>query len=114
MEAFFPGREVFDSIVSFEGIEHVNSPESFLAEVQRMLKISGMFIISTPRKPHGSPYHIREFSLNEFKKTLSERFTVTKMFGQIYTDIFDLDGRRDIDPHSYTHFNFIAVCTPKP
>jgi len=104
--------EYFDVVISFEGIEHVKDPNKFLKEVKRILKPEGRLIISTPRKPHGSPYHIIEFSLDEFKKILSKHFKIDSMYGQIYTDIFDLETR-DVNPDSYPHFNFISVCSQK-
>lgn len=99
----------FDLVVSFEGIEHIVNQRGFLKDIKKILKPGGRLIISTPRKPHGSPYHTIEFSLLEFKEILSEHFFIEKMFGQIYTDIFDMEERQE-DPHAYTRFNFIAVC----
>ena len=99
----------FDVIVSFEGIEHVSDPEKFLLEIKRILVPNGKLIISTPRKPHGSPFHIIEFTLDEFKKILSKFFVIEKIYGQIYTDIFDLE-EREVNPDDYKHFNFIAIC----
>lgn len=99
----------FDRIISFEGIEHIQNPGSFLSEARRILKPGGAMIISTPRKPHGSPYHIREFSLDEFKGELSQYFNVRNVFGQIYTDIFSLEKK--VNPMDYKKFNFIAYCT---
>src|SRR4030042_3828224 len=72
MGKLFPQDKVFDVIVSFEGIEHIKHPEKFLKEVKRLLKDRGKFIISTPRKSHGNPYHIKEYSLEEFKQELSK------------------------------------------
>ena len=99
----------FDKVISFEGIEHLKNPEKFLLEAKRVLKKDGRLIISTPRKPHGSPYHIYEFTLEEFVILLSKYFTIEKMFGQIYTDIFDLSERKE-NPDKYKRFNFIAIC----
>ncbi len=96
-------------IISFEGIEHISNPQQFLLEAKRILKDNGKLVISTPRKPHGSPFHIIEYSLEEYKKLLSKEFIIEKMFGQIYTDIFDM-SKREEDPEKYHRFNFIAVC----
>jgi 2-polyprenyl-3-methyl-5-hydroxy-6-metoxy-1,4-benzoquinol methylase len=99
----------FSVVVSFEGIEHVRDPDKFLLEIKRILTPDGMLIISTPKKPHGSPFHIVEFTLDEFKKILSKYFVIEKMYGQIYTDIFDLEKKK-VNLDDYKHFNFIAVC----
>lgn len=102
-------KKQFDFIVSFEGIEHIEKQREFLKETARLLSDKGKLIISTPRKPHGSPYHKIEHSLESFKELLGEFFIIEKMYGQIYTDIFDLDHRY-VNPHDYQRFNFIAVC----
>ena len=102
----------FDIIVSFEGIEHIKYQKSFLINIKNLLKTDGYFIISTPRKPHGSPHHTIEFSQKEFIDILSNNFIIEKMFGQIYTDIFDMKDRNE-DPDAYKRFNFIALCKSK-
>ncbi len=107
----FPRNYLFDKIISFEGIEHIKYPEKFLDEITGLLKQDGTLIISTPRKPHGSPYHTIEYSLDEFRAILSARFEIKKMFGQVFTDIFDLSESSG-DPDSYHRFNFIAHCAP--
>ncbi len=112
LKDIFPIKSLFDVIVSFEGIEHLKNQESFLDGVSGLLKKDGLLIISTPRKPHGSPYHTVEFSREEFKDILSEFFIVEKMFGQIYTEIFDLE-EKIVDPHSFKKFNYIALCRVK-
>ena len=92
------------TVLSFEGIEHIWKPKQFLKEVRRVLKPDGLFIISTPRKPHGNEFHTIEYSLEEFKAILSG-FEIKEMYGQVYTDfVKDLTIKRD-------KFNFIAVCT---
>ena len=101
----------FSKVVSFEGIEHVPHPSQMLREIKSVIASDGKLIISTPRKPHGSPHHIIEFSLDEFTALLtSEGFVVHEVYGQIYTDIFKLSDRPSIDPHTYRRFNYIAVC----
>jgi len=110
MQALFPDSGCFDIITSFEGIEHLQNPEQFLHELHRLLKPEGLLIISTPRKPHGSPYHIREFTLLEYTEILSSHFHIRSMNGQLFTDIFDMEERA-VNPDIYPHFNFIAVCS---
>ncbi len=108
----FPKSDCLDLIVSFEGIEHLEHPSLFLNEARRLLKPNGSLIISTPRKPHGSPFHIKEYSLKEFEEELSSHFKIERIFGQVYTHIFDLGGN-NVNPHEYRKFNFIVYCSPK-
>lgn len=89
------GSAVFDLIVSFETIEHVEEVAQlkFLAEVLRLLRPGGVFIVSTPDKltytdqPHyRNTFHVREFYAEEFTSFLKGFFSNVQMLGQdIYT-----------------------------
>jgi ubiquinone/menaquinone biosynthesis C-methylase UbiE len=79
----------FDIIVSFETIEHLDNPKLFLQECKRVLKPKGTFICSTPNSvcssPTGevkNPYHVREFSYDEFVSLLNMQFSKVEMYGQ--------------------------------
>jgi len=88
---FLPFKEdTFDVITSFETIEHLNTPEKFLSELKRICKSSGVIIISTPNKLYKNvwvrninPYHIREYTIEEFKSLLSSFFEDISMFVQV-------------------------------
>lgn len=71
----------YDLIVSFEVIEHLKNPASFVSGVYRMLKKEGIFILSTPNaevvSPNGgvaSPYHEKEFKYQELSLLLRKKF----------------------------------------
>jgi len=58
------GDETFDTIVSFQVIEHIKQDQLFLQEIYRMLKPGGKAIISTPNNTHTlsrNPWHEREY-----------------------------------------------------
>jgi SAM-dependent methyltransferase len=82
-------RAAFDSVVSFETIEHVPDPARFVAECARVLKPRGVFIVSTPNRELWSPrsprpcqrHHVREFNQKEFLSILKP-FQV-ELFGQV-------------------------------
>ncbi len=86
-----PGEAIFDLIVSFETIEHVDAPVQtlFLNEVKRLLKPDGVFLISTPNKPlyddrpsaYGT-FHRHELGPDEFKTMLSAQFNSIRLLGQ--------------------------------
>lgn len=72
----------FDTVVSFETIEHLQRPELFLKEIARVLVPNGTFIVSTPTRQQGTiedkprnPFHVREWSLEEFRELLSTEFS---------------------------------------
>ncbi|HXX95302.1 MAG TPA: class I SAM-dependent methyltransferase [Planctomycetota bacterium] len=83
------GTAAFDSIVSFETIEHVQDPERFVAECARVLDPRGVLIVSTPNRELWSPrsprpcqrHHIKEFNRKEFEAIL-EPFKAD-LFGQV-------------------------------
>jgi SAM-dependent methyltransferase len=78
-----------DTVVSFETIEHLYEHDQFLAEVRRVLRPGGRFIISSPERdiysPSGSnanPYHVRELTRTEFSALLLNSFAHVRLLGQ--------------------------------
>lgn len=66
--------ESFDCVVSFQVIEHIKRDKEFVREVYRVLKPGGRFIVSTPNRPMSltrNPWHVREYTAEEFKALLS-------------------------------------------
>jgi ubiquinone/menaquinone biosynthesis C-methylase UbiE len=82
-----PDRSV-DVIVSFETIEHVDSPAVFLQECARVLAPPGMLIVSTPNRPVYSgehsrnPFHRVELDEQEFLDLLQSRFKSIRLYVQ--------------------------------
>lgn len=81
--------ESFDAAVCFEVIEHVSDHERLLAEVTRVLRPGGIFVVSTPDREeynrelgHVNPYHLKEMDLAEFSGLLSSQFAHHVVFGQ--------------------------------
>lgn len=88
---FFPlMNSFFDTIISFETIEHVKDPEKFLSEIHRTLKSGGMLVISTPNRIFSekikrvgkNPFHEKEYSQEEFVNLLSKKFVEVETYGQ--------------------------------
>lgn len=66
----------FDSIISFQVIEHIQDDERFLKEIHRVLKPGGIALITTPNRPYSlsrNPWHIREYTSQELS-SLAKRF----------------------------------------
>ncbi|CAN7278520.1 class I SAM-dependent methyltransferase [Paenibacillus sp. LjRoot56] len=81
----------FDCIINFEVIEHVdkNIQRAFLKEAKRVLKSTGVIIMSTPNKRiytdksgYHNPFHVSEFYEDEFINYLAEEFEAIKMYNQ--------------------------------
>lgn len=65
----------FDCVVSFQVIEHIVRDKELVAEVMRVLRKGGKFIVSTPNKPMSltrNPWHVREYRAEELRTLLSE------------------------------------------
>ena len=92
--------KAFEVVISFETIEHIPDYVRFLTEIRRLIKDNGMLLISTPNslisiKRNGrpaNPYHIKEFTPDEFYRLLSRYFRFVRLYGQIFTNrgwVFD-------------------------
>ncbi len=81
--------EYFDLVTSFQVIEHIRETGKFLGEVSRVLKSSGVALISTPNKQTYSsdtdifenPFHVKEYYLSEFYDLLSSYFKKIEILG---------------------------------
>lgn len=77
----------FDTICSFETIEHLQNIEGYLREVARLLSPKGTYLVSTPQaqktnhRPH-NPYHTIEFSRSDFEILLHQYFSEVEIYGQ--------------------------------
>ena len=90
-------NKLFDIVTCFETIEHVSNFRSALLNINKLLRINGTLIISSPNRPVTSPnarylsnrpsnpYHVQEFTIEELKNELiSAGFSVKadNIFGQ--------------------------------
>lgn len=76
--------ESVDYVISFQVIEHIKRDKEFVAEVHRVLKKGGKFIVSTPNRPMSltrNPWHVREYSAEEFSARLAEYFGQVEKLG---------------------------------
>jgi ubiquinone/menaquinone biosynthesis C-methylase UbiE len=88
----FPA-DSFDLVVSFETIEHLPEPTRFLDECVRVLRPSGLCVISTPNVAVYNPgrnsgrnrYHCSEMTEAEFILAVSTRFCSLRSYSQCPT-----------------------------
>ncbi|MCH7412713.1 class I SAM-dependent methyltransferase [Belliella sp. R4-6] len=74
----------FDTVVSFQVIEHIQDDKLFLEEIYRVLKPGGKAIISTPNIRHTlsrNPWHIREYTGKELINLCEEVFDKVNAMG---------------------------------
>jgi len=90
-------REIFDSIVASEVLEHLYKPELTIINIKNSLKSDGIFIGSVPNafsfinrirlflaKPEktalADPTHVHQFSYKELEKLLKKYFKVVELY----------------------------------
>jgi ubiquinone/menaquinone biosynthesis C-methylase UbiE len=74
----------YDSIVSFQVIEHIQDDKLFLQEIHRVLKPGGIALLTTPNRKMSlsrNPWHIREYLPAELSKLASGIFSEVTMNG---------------------------------
>ncbi|HXE51560.1 MAG TPA: class I SAM-dependent methyltransferase, partial [Tepidisphaeraceae bacterium] len=78
-----------DLVVSFETIEHHDQHDAMMAEIKRVLRPSGVLLISSPDKRvyselpnYTNPYHVKELSRSEFFELLQRYFSNITGYGQ--------------------------------
>ncbi|HLO13090.1 MAG TPA: class I SAM-dependent methyltransferase [Pseudoneobacillus sp.] len=77
---------MFDTILSFETIEHVSDDLTFMENLYQMLKPGGTLVLSSPfgrgrGKPTSEPFHVHQLTPEEFEQ-LFEKFSSVEIFYQ--------------------------------
>jgi SAM-dependent methyltransferase len=125
------GDASFDLIAAFEVIEHLERWREMLTEARRVLRPSGVLLVSTPNKAYYSemraaagpnPYHVHEFEYREFEAALEAVFPHVRLWSQNHSDAIafvpaspaagTLDACPDTKP-GQAHF-FVAACSQEP
>ncbi len=123
----------FDLIVSFETLEHVEAQEHLLDGFARLLRPSGLLLVSTPDKRNYSdatgetnPHHVRELYRDEFEALLAPRFPHVRLYAQkllFQSALWALDARGGpvqsvtdgedgpVPGMGYAPMYYVAVCT---
>ncbi|MDH5245902.1 MAG: class I SAM-dependent methyltransferase [Betaproteobacteria bacterium] len=79
----------FDVVVSFETLEHIAAQEAFFDEVRRVLRPSGLVVLSCPNKVEytdkrgvANEFHVRELYRDELAALIGSRFPHSAWYGQ--------------------------------
>jgi SAM-dependent methyltransferase len=121
----------FDLVVAFEVIEHLERWQDLLSEARRVLKPSGVLLVSTPNKTYyaesraeagPNPYHVHEFEYEEFAAALTAVFPHAHLWSQNHTEAIAFvptapsPGYLDVtgDPSPLSAHFFLAACSVSP
>jgi SAM-dependent methyltransferase len=67
----------FDTVISFQVIEHIEDDNQFVKEIHRVLKPGGKAIIATPNIKMSltrNPWHVREYTQTELENLIKKYF----------------------------------------
>lgn len=79
----FP-KQKFDSVISFQVIEHIKDDKGYLEEISRVLKPGGIALLTTPnitKSLSRNPWHIREYTSQELKDLCQPYFSNVEILG---------------------------------
>ena len=74
----------FDIVCSFQVLEHFRQPVTFLREASRVLRPSGLLILTTPNQLTSfseNPYHVKEYRPEELRDLVEPLFASVELLG---------------------------------
>lgn len=84
-----------DAVLALEAIEHLHDPIALLKQIRRAVKPGGIFLASTPNRlvtksgaTPANPFHIREYTPEEFEALLREVFPTVSLYGEALSPAF--------------------------
>jgi SAM-dependent methyltransferase len=113
----------FDSIVSFETLEHLEGHDALLGEFRRVLAPGGFLLLSSPdkavytdRQNNQNPFHLRELYRDELESLLSSWFPAYRLWGQkllFQSAIWSLEAQPGVAFHQQDSGELKSQTTPR-
>ena len=105
----------FDTIISFEVIEHVEDDKTFLSEIVRVAAPGALVALSTPNRPAVSgeserplnKFHVREYVAEEFRELLANYFVEVVLYAQSENRDGGTAGRRSLIDRIPLRFKYL-------
>lgn len=103
----------YDTVVSFQVIEHIEDDTMFLKELHRVLKPGGKAIISTPNRNFSlsrNPWHVREYSpdqLTSLCKSIFSNITAMGIGGNDKVMAYHEANRKSV--RKFTRWDFMNL-----
>ena len=93
----------FDVVTSFQVVEHLTDPDAYLKEIKRVLRPSGILLLTTPQaairldpgmKPW-NPFHVREYRAHELESQIARHFKTVLIRGLFASEpVYSVEYRR--------------------
>ena len=111
-----------DVVVSFETLEHHDQHVEMMLEVRRVLKLGGLFIISSPDKTYYSDqrsfknsFHVKELTSQQFEALLRSHFKNTcfanqrVMYGSMIIPNVNTNVQFELYGGDYSKMNLLSI-----
>ena len=100
----FEWPEQFDTVISFETLEHLPNPDKFLGRVRSLLRPEGKLLLSVPlgETRHIDPYHLHSFSQEDVFVMLEKSGFLVEQYhcDHLFLTSFELIQWRKLYPES--------------
>jgi len=108
----FPDQS-FDSIISFQVIEHIKDDKTYLEEIARVLKPGGVALLTTPNIKMSlsrNPWHIREYTATQLTDLCSNYFSNVRMLGITGNDkVMEYYAQNKVSVNKLMRFDFLDL-----
>ncbi|HOY31568.1 MAG TPA: class I SAM-dependent methyltransferase [Bacteroidales bacterium] len=103
----------FDTVVTFQVIEHIKNDLLFLSEIKRVLKPGGRLLLTTPNITMSltrNPWHVREYNLKQMNDLLEKAFSsfeINGVYGNEKVMSYYEENRRSVE--KFTRFDILKL-----